>query len=65
MTIQDQLEVARNEVASLRAIYDANKGKDDRKSKKLARDVAEKLEWATNKSAMLYAMTKSSQFVGQ
>lgn len=65
MNIHKQLEAAKIEAASLRAIYDANKGKDDRKSKKLARDAAEKLEWATNKTSMLNAMMNSSQFAGQ
>lgn len=65
MSIQQQLEIANNEAASLRAIYDANKGKDDRKSKRLARDAAERLEWATNKTSMLTAMGNSEQFAGQ
>lgn len=63
--LMQQLEQANAEYAQLRAVYDANKGKDDRKSKKLARDAAERLEWAGNRTAMLKAMMSSPQFAGQ
>ena len=61
-TISQQLEDARQEATELWAIWIANKDKTDRKSRKVAREAAERMEWATNKSAMLSVMVRSEQF---
>lgn len=64
-TISQQLEVARTEAAEHKAIWLANKDKSDNKSRKAAREAAEKLEWSTDKVAMLNAMSRSEQFKGE
>lgn len=61
-TIQEQITQYRAEAAERRAMWLANKDKTDRTSRALASDAAEKLEFATNKIAMLDAMAKSGKF---
>lgn len=61
-TISQQLEAARSEAAEHKATWIANKEKTDNKSRKVACEAAERLEWATDKVAMLDAMSRSEQF---
>lgn len=65
MSIQSQLQEYRAEAAEHKATWLANKEKTDRKSRKDAREAAERLEFCTDKIAMLAAMAKSKQFRGQ
>lgn len=64
-TISQQIEAARIEASQHKATWLANKDKADNKSRRIARESAEKLEWATDKICMLYAMSRSPQFKGQ
>lgn len=64
-TISQQLEAARIEAAEHKATWVANKDKADNKGRKAAREAAEKLESATDKVAMLDAMSRSEQFKGE
>ena len=59
MTIQQEIQGYRDEAAKHKSAWLANKDKPDRESIKSARDAAEKLEWTTNKIAMLDRMSKS------
>lgn len=64
-TISQQLQDAKATASEHKATWMANKDKTDNKSRRIAREAAERLESATDKVAMLDAMSRSEQFRGQ